>query len=168
MTRKIFVSALSALALSVGTAGVAAASNSESYGVIIPPMSVSSPASGPQAPSATNPGETQIAKQLQTFPGLNNVDPTRYTATELQNILEAARKGDTTTLNFYLRRENAQPGGPGVGATNPGKSQIAAQLGLNPKAYTSAQLQRIAYAVENGNLDEAAFVASQAAPSAVN
>lgn len=171
MTRKLFVSALAATALTVGSAGIASAANlsysthDSGLGVIAPAMSTSSPASGPMAPGATNQGKTQMAAELETFPGLKNVDPTQYTPAELQNMLQAARAGDVSALNFYRSHTDRQPGGPGVGATNPGKSQIAAQLGLNPRAFTTAQLQRVQNDVRRGHLDDANYVVSQGTPA---
>ncbi|KEO52855.1 hypothetical protein [Thioclava pacifica] len=167
MTRKLFTTAIAALALTAGSAGIASAAgfshstNDSGQGVIAVPMSTSSPASGPMASGATNQGKTQIAAELQTFPGLSDVDPRAYTVAELTNMLHAARKGDLSKVNFYRGHEDRLPGGPGVGATNQGKAQLAAELGLNPKAYTTAQLEEIAQAVRHDDFETAKLIAAQ-------
>ena len=48
--------------------------------------------------------------------------------------------------------------GAGIGETNPGKTQLAAQLGLNAVEYTTAELTRIQVALENGDFDQANYV----------
>ncbi|MBD3803984.1 MAG: hypothetical protein IE919_12215 [Thioclava sp.] len=167
MTRNLFTTAIAAATLVAGSAGIASAAgfsystHDSGLGVIAAPMSVSSPASGPMAPGATNQGKTQIASELQTFPGLRNVDPTKYTVAELQNMLQAVRKGDLSTVTYYRSREDRLPGGPGVGATNQGKAQLAAELGLNPEAYTVVQLEQIAQAVRHDDYETAKLVAAQ-------
>ncbi|OOY31686.1 hypothetical protein [Thioclava sp. F36-6] len=171
MTRNLLTTAITALALAAGSAGIASAAttqvgadNGTDLGVIAPSMTPQSPASS-MVVNATNQGKNQIAAELQTFPGLNNVDPTQYSVDELQKMLHAARKGDASKLAYYRSHEVRHQGGPGLGETTPGKTQMAAQLGLNPDEYTVAQLQRIQHDVQRGNYGDANFIVTQGASS---
>ncbi|KEP71453.1 hypothetical protein DL1_07135 [Thioclava dalianensis] len=164
MTRNSVYTALAAFALAAGTAGVASAETSQ-YGVIAPPMYVHSVASDTATLGATNQGKTQLAAQLQTFAGLGNINPDSYSANELQNILRAARDGDISQVNFYVNHENRLPGGPGVGATNQGKTQLAEELNLNPTDFTQAQLERINQSAQNDNMTDVSYVIDNATAS---
>lgn len=164
MTRNSVYTALAAFVLAAGTAGVASAETSQ-YGVIAPPMYVHSVAADTATLGATNQGKTQLAAQLQTFAGLRNINADNYTSSELQNIVQAARDGDTSQVNFYVNHENRLPGGPGVGATNQGKTQLAEELNLNPTDFTQAQLERINQSAQNDNMTDVSYVINSAAQS---
>ncbi|AQS49272.1 MULTISPECIES: hypothetical protein [Thioclava] len=171
MTRNLLTTAIAALALTAGSAGLASAAttyngpdNNSDLGVIAPSMTPQTQGSS-MVVNATNQGRAQVAAELQTFAGLNNVDPTQYSVGELQKMLHAARKGDTAKLAYYRSHADRHPGGPGLGKTTPGKTQMASQLGLNPDNYTVAQLQRIQHDVQRGNYGDAHFIVTQGASS---
>lgn len=171
MTRNLLTTAIAALALTAGSAGIVSAAttqvgadNGTDLGVIAPSMTPQPQASS-MVVNATNQGKTQIAAQLQTFAGLNNVDPTQYSVGELQKMLHAARNGDVAKLAYYRSHADRQLGGPGLGETTPGKTQMAEQLGLNPDDYTVAQLQRIQHDVQRGSYDDANYIVTQGASS---
>lgn len=87
------------------------------------------------AASLGNAGADQLA-------ALAGVEPGRYTNAELSRLIDARRDGDTETVNFILSGANRETRG-GVGEASPGKAQIAAALGLDPAAYSLAELSAI-------------------------
>ncbi|KEP71454.1 hypothetical protein DL1_07140 [Thioclava dalianensis] len=155
MTRNSVYTALAAFILTAGTAGMASAG--DQLGVIAPPMYAHSVAASDTVLGGTNQGKTQLAAQLQTFPGLRNINPANYTANELQNIVEAARVGNTSQVSYYVQHQDRLPGGPGVGGTNQGKSQLANQMKLQPTTYTMSQLGRADNSAMHSNLTDASY-----------
>ncbi|SEM57846.1 hypothetical protein SAMN04488103_101532 [Gemmobacter aquatilis] len=108
-------------------------------------------ASGASA-SVTNPGKAQIAAQL-------GLDASEYSSTELSLIAKARKDADHKAEAFYLSHTNREVR-DAVGQVNPGKAQIAAQLGLDPAEFTSAELSLIAMAREDGDHQAEAFYLS--------
>ncbi|KEO52854.1 hypothetical protein [Thioclava pacifica] len=169
MTRKPLIALLAALGLTVGSAGIAAARETgtpgASQGVIIAPMGGSVQASGGPGIGWTNQGKTQIAAELQTFPQLSGIKASDYTVAELTNMLHAARRGRMDVALYFANHENLMPGGPGIGATDQGKSQLAAQLGADPGNYTTGQLDQMQNDVQRGHMDAANFTATHGDPA---
>ena len=96
-----------------------------------------------------NPGLQQIANYL-------GVDAGAYSATELHQLLGARDAGDQSTYDYFLKHAGAAQGD----AVTAGKAQIAAQVGLNPAEYTTAELIRVQKAQRQGDLQTVAFVVS--------
>jgi len=97
----------------------------------------------------TNQGLQQIADYL-------GVDAGAYSATELHQLLGARDAGDQTTYGYFLNHAN-QASSQAVSA---GKAQIAAQVGLNPTEYTTAELIRVQQAQRDSDLQTVNFVVS--------
>ena len=94
-------------------------------------------ASGASA-SVTNPGKAQIAAQL-------GLDASEYSSTELSLIAKAREDRDHQAEAFYLSHTNRQaPEDSSI--VTPGKAQIAAQLGVDATAYSSAELAALSAA----------------------
>lgn len=96
-----------------------------------------------------NPGLQQIADYL-------GVDAGAYSATELHQLLGARDAGDQSTYDYFLKRVDAAPSD----AMTAGKAQIAAQVGLNPAEYTTAELIRVQQAQRDADLQTVNFVVS--------
>ena len=161
MTRKPMTALIAALALSMGTAGIASADTGTpgaSQGVVAASMGANTPASNGPGIGQTDQGKTQLANELQTFPRLRAIHASDYTTDELVNMIQAARNGQPDRAMYYVNHEDTAAGGPGTGLSDQGKSQLAAQLGLNPADYTTAQLQRMQHDLQRGDLDDANFV----------
>ncbi|KFE36636.1 hypothetical protein DW2_00720 [Thioclava atlantica] len=109
----------------------------------------------------TNQGKSQLAAELRNFPQLPTINPGDYTVAELTNMLDAAQRGDLVSANYYARHQDIGSGGPGIGMTDQGKTQLAAQLGLNPDLYTVAQLQQIQHDLRRGHVEQAKNVVAQ-------
>lgn len=169
MTRKPLLALLAALGVTVSSVGAAAARDAgtpgASQGVIIAPMGTVAQSSGGPGIGWTNQGKTQIAAELQTFPQFRGIRASDYTVAELTNMLHAARRGRMDVALYFANHENLMPGGPGIGATDQGKSQLAAQLGVDPGNYTVGQLERMQNDVQRGHMDAANFVATHGDPA---
>ncbi|MPL74130.1 hypothetical protein SDC9_19940 [bioreactor metagenome] len=96
-----------------------------------------------------NPGLQQIANYL-------GVDAGAYSATELHQLLGARDAGDQSSYDYFLKRVGATE----AAAVTAGKAQIAAQVGLNPAEYTTAELIRVQQAQRQGDLQTVSFVVS--------
>lgn len=105
---------------------------------------------GAVSASSVNPGKAQIAAQL-------GVDATEYTSTELQLIAKARKDKEPLAEQFYLSHTNRTVQSGDVGVVTLGKAQVAAQLGLDPAAYTSAELSLISSARERNDVRAEAF-----------
>lgn len=104
---------------------------------------------GVASATEVNPGLQQIADYL-------GVDAGAYSATELHQLLGARDAGDQSTYDYFLKRVDAAPSD----AMTAGKAQIAAQVGLNPAEYTTAELIRVQQAQRQGDLQTVNFVVS--------
>ncbi|RLL64563.1 hypothetical protein [Paenirhodobacter hankyongi] len=104
---------------------------------------------GVASAAETNQGLQQIANYL-------GVDAGAYSATELHQLLGARDAGDQSTYDYFLNRVGAAQGD----AVTAGKAQIAAQVGLNPAEYTTAELIRVQKAQRQGDLQTVTFVVS--------
>ena len=99
-----------------------------------------------------NPGKAQIAAQL-------GLDPAAYSSTELQLITKARKENEPRSEQFYVTHTNRAIQSGDVGVATEGKAQVAAQLGLDPAAYSSAELSLINAARERDDrLAEAFYV----------
>lgn len=84
------------------------------------------------SPASDSAGNTQRALTL-------GVEPGRFTPAELSQLETAKRNGDTEVWKFITSGANrTTPAAAEV--VSPGKAQLAASLGLDPKLYTLAEL----------------------------
>lgn len=83
-----------------------------------------------------NAGADQLASLL-------GVDPGAYTVAELIRLEDARAAGDVETVRFILSGETRVETGA-AGTVSPGKTQLAALLGVDPAAYTTAELIELA------------------------
>ena len=67
------------------------------------------------------------------------VEAGRFTANELQILVEAREEGDTVAANFILSGANRAAPNPAEAVT-PGEAQLAAAVGVDPAQYTLAEL----------------------------
>ena len=67
------------------------------------------------------------------------VEAGRFTANELQILVEAREEGDTVAANFILSGANRAAPNPAEVVT-PGEAQLAAAVGVDPAQYTLAEL----------------------------
>ncbi len=89
----------------------------------------------------------QLAAQL-------GLDAGNYSVSELIEIRAALETEERTQADFYINDRSSVVSTQSVGITA-GHSQLAAQLGLDPNAYTVAELVQIRAADEN---DKRTFV----------
>ena len=83
---------------------------------------------------------------------------TSVLALALSTSLAAAGGDGYGSIAPSMSQSSSASKGSAVGEVTPGKAQIAAQLGLNPAEYTTAELFRIQNALHNGNREEAKYV----------
>lgn len=84
---------------------------------------------------STSSGATQLAMQVGVEPGTMSVN-------ELASLQDAVREQDSTTVEFILSGQNrAVTDDPG--AVKPVKAHLAASLGVDPAASTTAELARL-------------------------
>lgn len=101
--------------------------------------------------TVASPGQSQIASYL-------GVDAGAYSNAELAALLAARHDGDQSTYAFLLAHGNRSASE----TVNIGKAQLAAQVGLDPAQYTSAELIRVQKAQIRGDLQTVNFVVSHA------
>ncbi|SOC16954.1 hypothetical protein SAMN05877809_10924 [Rhodobacter sp. JA431] len=99
--------------------------------------------------SASEPN--QGLKQIAAYLG---VDAGAYSATELHELLAARKDGDQSTYAYLLERGDLNKDA----ATSAGKSQLAAQLKLDPSEYTSNELTLISEARRDGDRNAERFL----------
>jgi len=104
---------------------------------------------GAASAAETGPGLQQIAAYL-------GVDAGAYNTVELHQLLAARSNGDQSTFNYLLSHGDRTDND----TVNAGKAQLAAQVGLNPNDYTSAELIRVQDAQRRGDLQAVNFVVS--------
>lgn len=104
---------------------------------------------GAASAAETSPGLQQIANYL-------GVDAGAYSAVELHQLLGARSNGDQSTFNYLLSHGDRAS----TETVNAGKAQLAAQVGLNPSDYTSAELIRVQDAQRRGDLQTVNFFVS--------
>jgi hypothetical protein len=85
------------------------------------------------APSPSlNAGDIQLARIVGVVPG-------EYSANELNRIIDARRNNNTNEVAFILNHGNrVQPADASV--VTPGEAQLAAELGVDPAAFTLSEL----------------------------
>lgn len=88
--------------------------------------------------AAGNAGVDQLA-------AIAGVEAGRFSANELNRLIDAQRANDDETVSYILSGASAEVRG-GVGEVSPGKAQLAAVLGLNAADYTLAELTAISAA----------------------
>lgn len=93
---------------------------------------------------------------LQQIANYLGVDAGAYSATELHELLAARNDGDQSTYAYLLDQENRSTSE----ALTPGKAQIAAQVGLDPSQYSTAELAMVQDALRDGDQQAANFVIS--------
>lgn len=84
-------------------------------------------------PAAVSPGAEQLARLVGVAPGA-------YSVNEMIRLQDAINKGDRETIAFILGGSNGGNTGSDIGVVNPAKAQLAASLGLDPAAHTTADL----------------------------
>lgn len=90
-------------------------------------------------------GSNRGSADITSSPGLDQlariagVEPGRFTAAELQQLINARADGDTEVVRFILSGENRKAANP-ANVVTPGQAQLAASLGVDPSAYTLAEL----------------------------
>jgi hypothetical protein len=81
---------------------------------------------------------------------LAGVAPGKYSASELQLIINAQAKNDLDDVSAILSGAS-RVSVDGTGTVSAGKAQLAAALGLNPADYTLAQLTALDYDNSSSN-----------------
>lgn len=104
---------------------------------------------GAASAAETNAGLQQIAHYL-------GVDAGAYSAVELHQLLGARSNGDQSTYAYLLEHGDRTA----AETVTAGKAQLAAQVGLNPNDYTSAELIRVQDAQRRGDLQAVNFIVS--------
>lgn len=82
---------------------------------------------------SVNAGAAQIAAQL-------GVSASAYSLSDLVRLQNAVRDNDSQTVQFILNGSNNGNVSGDVGTVNPGKTQLAAALGVNAADYSTADL----------------------------
>ncbi|MFQ6549304.1 hypothetical protein AADZ90_015200 [Aestuariibius sp. 2305UL40-4] len=95
----------------------------------------------------------QLAAQL-------GLDAGSYSVAELIEIRAALESEERTQSDFYINERSSVVSTQSVGITA-GHSQLAAQLGLDPSAYTVSELVQIRAALENDKRTFADFYISR-------
>lgn len=78
-------------------------------------------------------GAEQLARLVGVAPGA-------YSVNEMIRLQDAIRENDRQTIAFILGGSNGGNTGSDIGVVTPGKTQLAASLGLDPAAHTTADL----------------------------
>lgn len=86
---------------------------------------------------STMSGVTQGAEQLARLVG---VAPGAYSANDLIRLQTAISENDSQAIAFILGGSDTGNTTNDIGSVTPGKAQIAAALGLDPAAHTTADL----------------------------
>lgn len=84
-------------------------------------------------------GSDLNAPGLAQLAALAGVEAGKYTAAELQRLIEARADGDTTEERFILSGANRKAANPAEVVT-PGEAALAAAIGVDPAQYTLAEL----------------------------
>ena len=77
------------------------------------------------------------AEQLARLVG---VTPGAYSTSEMIRLQEAINENDRAAIAFILGGSDGGNTGSDIGIVTPGKAQLAASLGLDPAAHTTAEL----------------------------
>ena len=83
--------------------------------------------------------ETKVVQGTGQLAEIAGVEPGKYTAAELLNIITARSDGDTGTAAYFLSGENRKAVSP-ASAVTPGEAMLAASAGVDPAQYTLAEL----------------------------
>jgi hypothetical protein len=106
------------------------------------------------APALASSGTDQLALSLGVQPGA-------LTASELTQLQSAINDDDRTRIDFILDRAAGNVGRAdtsGAGYVSAGKSQIAAQVGVEAATFSTIDLIRLQDALRSGDEDTAAFI----------
>ncbi len=83
--------------------------------------------------AAVSSGAEQLAR-------LVGVEPGAYSVSEMVRLQTAISEGDRQTIAFILGGSKSRDTVNDIGVVTPGKAQLAASLGLDPAAHTTAEL----------------------------
>ena len=83
--------------------------------------------------AATSKGAEQLARLVGVTPGA-------YSVNEMIRLQDAINEGDRQAIAFILGGSNGGNTGNDIGIVTPAKAQLAASLGLDPAAHTTADL----------------------------
>lgn len=86
--------------------------------------------------ASVNPGVAELAK-------IEGVSTSGYSASDLIELSQAERENDLEKIAFIKARAEGRITELDPYAVSPGKAQLAANLGLDPAAYTTAELIEI-------------------------
>lgn len=103
-------------------------------------------AAGAASASGVTPGRQQLANQL-------GVDAAAYSAAELTQLQGARRDNDKAAYDALLSRSTTRA----EGTVSAGKAQIAAQIGVDPADFTTAELVRLTHAKRSADLQAVNF-----------
>ncbi|TKD14673.1 hypothetical protein FBT96_17405 [Rhodobacter capsulatus] len=103
-------------------------------------------AAGAASASGVTPGRQQLANQL-------GVDAAAYSAAELTQLQGARRDNDKAAYDVLLSHGTVR----GKDTTSVGKAQIAAQIGVDPAEFTTAELIQLTEAKRSGDLQAVTF-----------
>lgn len=78
-------------------------------------------------------GADQLARLVGVTPGA-------YSVNEMIRLQDAINEGDRQTIAFILGGSNGGNTGNDIGVVTPAKAQLAASLGLDPAAHSTADL----------------------------
>ena len=106
------------------------------------------------APAFANSGADQLALTLGIQPGV-------LTANELTQLQAAVNDDDQSRIDFIIARAEgrvSRADTSGVGLSNPGKVQIASEVGVDAAAFSTTDLIRLQDALRSGDKETAAFI----------
>jgi hypothetical protein len=83
--------------------------------------------------AAVSAGAEQLARLVGVTPGA-------YSVNEMIRLQDAINEGDRQTIAFILGGSDGGNTGNDIGVVTPAKAQLAASLGLDPAAHTTADL----------------------------
>lgn len=85
-------------------------------------------------------GDAFTSKGAEQLARLVGVTPGTYSVNEMIRLQDAINEGDRQTIAFILGGSNGGNTGNDFGVVTPGKTQLAASLGLDPAEHTTAEL----------------------------
>ncbi|MFM7336139.1 MAG: hypothetical protein ACKO2N_21610 [Tabrizicola sp.] len=85
-------------------------------------------------------GDAVPSKGAEQLARLVGVTPGTYSVNEMIRLQDAINEGDRQAIAFILGGSNGGNTGNDIGIVTPAKAQMAASLGLDPAAHTTADL----------------------------
>lgn len=89
---------------------------------------------------STMSGDISTSKGAEQLARTAGVTPGAYSVNELIRLQNAIRESDSQAIAFILGGSNGGNTGNDIGIVTPAKVQLAASLGLDPAAHTTADL----------------------------